>query len=134
MLVDGRMNPVSVLETVKWDDTDMAGVVFYGNYVKYFELGEEAIFRQAGTTRQALMTQCGVWLPRTHVSCRFVRPARYGDTLCISSLVRELTDRRISIAHVLTDHLAGHLVATGEVRIACVTADEFLPISIPTAI
>ena len=80
---------------VLFADTDAMGIVYYANYLKWFETGRVEIMRRHGMAYRELTGE-GIHLPVTEASIRYLSPARYDDLLAIHAEIREC--RRASIA------------------------------------
>lgn len=107
---------------VHWADTDAAGIVWFGNFLRYFEEAEDELFRALGETRLALRRQYGILMPRVEAVCRYRSPARAEEILSIGIAIKDLTSRRIAYqfeARALEDD---RIVCEGEYRVACVDA------------
>lgn len=74
---------------VRYAETDQMGVVYYGNYAQYFEVGRVESIRQLGFTYKEMET-LGVIMPVVELSCKYIRPARYDDLLTVKTKVAEL--------------------------------------------
>src|ERR1700681_2250159 len=81
---------------VHWADTDAAGIVWFGNFLRFFEEAEDELFRALGRTRLELIRDFGILMPRVEATCRFRSPARAEEVLAIGIGVEEMTERRIS--------------------------------------
>ena len=81
---------------VHWADTDAAGVVWFGNFLRFFEEAEDELFRALGRTRMELMEDLGILMPRVDASCKFRVPARAEEVLEIGIAIESITTRRIS--------------------------------------
>ena len=104
---------------VPYADTDRMGVVYYANYLVYFERARNEILREGGLTYDQL-EKMGYMLPVTEAVCNYKNPARYDDILTLSGHVEELRGARIKIAcSVLRD---GELLASGYTVHACVNS------------
>ena len=75
-MVAGNLKFFRSLVRVHWADTDAAGVVWHGNFFRWFESAEEEIYRALGRPRQALLDELGVMMPRVDVRAHFKSPAR----------------------------------------------------------
>ena len=73
---------------VNYYDTDQMGVVWHGNYLKYFEDAREEMLRSLGCPYQELERD-GVIMPVVDVALRYLHPARYGDVLTVKVIVKE---------------------------------------------
>lgn len=80
---------------VIFGDTDAMGIAYYGNYLRWFEVGRVELLRRKGMAYRDL-TGAGVHLPVTEASVRYHSPARYDDLLDVHAALRGM--RRASIA------------------------------------
>jgi acyl-CoA thioester hydrolase len=114
---------------VYWEDTDAGGVVFYANYLRFFERARTEWLRSLGLGQQALRDQTNAILIVTDTRVRYRRPARLDDWLTITVVVRE-TGRASCI--IAQQALCGaQLLCEGEIRIGCVDAGSFRPRRFP---
>jgi acyl-CoA thioester hydrolase len=104
---------------VIFGDTDQMGVVYYANYLRYFESARSALLRSRGLSGRELADQ-GVLFPVAEAGCRYRRPARYEDLLDIDVAIRELGHVRIRFAYEVRRE--GELLADGHTVHACVDA------------
>ncbi len=74
---------------VIYGDTDRAGVVYYANYLRYFEMGRTELLRENGLTYRELEDEDGVVLAVVELNCRYHAPARYDDLLIISTTLEK---------------------------------------------
>lgn len=116
---------------VHWADTDAAGIVWFGNFLRYFETAEDELFRALGRPRGELLDEFGIWMPRVELTCRFRSPARAGDELEVGIAVDLPTERRIVYRFEVRQRATGRLVVEGSYRVACVRRDTFAPIEVP---
>lgn len=73
---------------VRYADTDQMGVVYYGNYAQYFEMGRTEWLRKLGFSYRWL-EENGIMLPVTELQIKYKRPARYDDLITVTtSLIR----------------------------------------------
>ena len=115
-------------------DTDAAGIVWFGNFLRYFEEAEDELFRALGQTRLTLRREQGILMPRVEATCRFRSPARAEDVLSVGIAVRELTTRRLTYDFEARSGAADRLVCEGEYRVACVDADSLRAREFPAVI
>jgi len=118
---------------VHWADTDAAGIVWFGNFLRFFEEAEDEMFRALGRTRLELVRDFGILMPRLEATCRFRSPARAEEVLSVGIAIVELTERRIKYDFVAHERDMQRLVCEGSYRVACVTADTFKPRDFPPA-
>lgn len=81
---------------VYYEDTDAAGVVYYANYLRYFERARTELFAQHGID-VAEYHNMGYFFPITHVDIYYKRPARLGDILEITADIKELKKASITL-------------------------------------
>lgn len=123
--------PFVVQTRVQWADTDAAGVVWMGHFLRFCELAEDELFRATGETRQSLSARFDIFMPRTEASLQFCSPARPGDLLDVSVSVEVVNDRRIRYSFRIAQSDSRTVVATVTYVVACVTRDTFLPCAFP---
>ena len=117
---------------VYWEDTDAGGVVFYANYLKFFERARTEWLRHHGVGQQALRDETGAIFIVTDTRVSYRLPARLDDELEIT--VGVLQGGRASLVIAQQALRGTDLLAEGEIRIGCVDAGTFRPQRIPTAI
>jgi len=114
---------------VYWEDTDAGGIVYYANYLKYFERARTEWLRSLGVEQGVLRQRLGAMFVVSRTVMRYLRPARLDDVLEVTVAVREAA--RVSL-HLEQQALRGtELLAQGDVRIACVDAPTLKPRRIP---
>jgi acyl-CoA thioester hydrolase len=102
---------------VQFSETDVAGLVHFSNFFRYFEDAEHALWRQAGLSIHPERSPIG-W-PRVSASCEFHRPLRFEQEFEIAVHIAEMTRRTIRYEGTITRD--GERVATAVWKIACVT-------------
>jgi acyl-CoA thioester hydrolase len=105
------MEPVATVR-VLFADTDAMGIVYYANYLKWFEMGRAEFMRRLGMAYREL-TGTGIHLPVTEVSVRYLSPARYDDLLSIHTEIRECKRASIAFGYRI-EREDGVLLAEGE--------------------
>jgi len=123
-------SPFSHRLRVYWEDTDAGGVVFYANYLKYFERARTEWLRAYGVGQQALRDETGSIFIVADTRVRYLRPARLDDVVDVSVTVREAGRASLLIAQ--SARRGDEVLAEGEIRIGCVDAGTFRPQRIPT--
>jgi acyl-CoA thioester hydrolase len=117
---------------VYWEDTDAGGVVFYANYLKFFERARTEWLRQMGVAQQALRERCGAIFVVTDTTVRYRAPARLDDELQVSVDLRARGSASMTLVQQVWRGEV--LVAEGEIRIGCVDAGTFKPRRIPSEV
>jgi YbgC/YbaW family acyl-CoA thioester hydrolase len=77
----------TIEERVRWGDVDAASIIFYGSYIRFFEIAETELFRAVGLPYGKLFDELDIWLPRVHLECDFRRAPRLDDLLEVSVYV-----------------------------------------------
>lgn len=104
------MHKTTIQYRVPYADTDQMGVVYYANYLVYFERLRSELLRESSASYREVEAN-GIMLPVVEALCRYKSPARYDDMLEISGWIEELKGPRLKICcEVRRD---GELLAEG---------------------
>jgi acyl-CoA thioester hydrolase len=117
---------------VRYADTDRMGVVYYANYLVWFEIGRTEWLRQAGITYRAL-EESGVVLPVVDVRCEYAQPARYDDEIEIRTRGALLSGVRVRFDYEIVRRETGAVAACGHTIHASVDVNgrpRRLPVSL----
>ena len=117
---------------VYWEDTDAGGIVFYANYLKFFERARTEWLRALGIEQQALRETTGAIFVVGATALRYLRPARLDDLLEVTVELREAGRASMTLAQQALR--AGELLAEGDIRIGCVDAQSLRPRRIPNPV
>jgi acyl-CoA thioester hydrolase len=101
---------------VRYQETDCMKVVYYGNYLTYFEVGRVEFLRQQGLPMSEVDAK--VHLPVVEATVRYVRPARLDDLLEVRCWVSERKRASFRFAYEIVNE-AAEPVATGSTLHAC---------------
>ncbi|MGY0193549.1 tol-pal system-associated acyl-CoA thioesterase [Leptothrix sp. BB-4] len=115
---------------VYWEDTDAGGVVFYANYLKYFERARTEWLRSLGLSQERLRLDTGLLFVVADTAVRYRQPARLDDALEVTVELRERPGR----ASLLLDQQVRRgdaVLAEGRIRVGCVDATRFAPCRLP---
>jgi acyl-CoA thioester hydrolase len=115
---------------VYWEDTDAGGIVFYANYLKFFERARTEWLRALGHSQQEMVDTTGCMFVVQETIVRYLRPARLDDSLVITVDVRERG--RASLRMAQQAWCGDRLLAEGEIRIGCVERATLKPHRIPS--
>ena len=77
--------PVTTTVRVRYAETDQMGIVYYANYLVWFEIGRVELLRALGLSYRALEIDHGCILPVIEATCRYRSPARYDDDILIET-------------------------------------------------
>ena len=103
---------------VIYGDTDQMGVVYYGNYLRFFEAARSDFLREKGARWRDVESRHGVYLPVIEAKVNYKRPAFYDDMLVIETALAELGRAALRFEYKV---LRGDdLLATGHTLHACV--------------
>ena len=104
---------------VIYGDTDMMGIVYYGNYFRYFEAGRSEFLRAAGLPYGDL-EEAGYALPVASAAAKYHASARYDDLLTLETTVDAVRMGSLRMTYRLVREADETLIATGETVHACV--------------
>lgn len=117
---------------VYYEDTDAGGVVYYANYLKFFERARTERLRALGFEQDALRAEAGVIFAVKSARVDYVKPARFNDALWVSAEVTELKRASLTFAQeIRRDGLDGELLCQAAIRIVCLSEGELRPVAIP---
>lgn len=133
---DAHPIPFRFTLRVYWEDTDAGGVVFYANYLKFFERARTEWLRSMGFSQARLRTDTGAIFIVADTAVRYLSPARLDDVLEVSVVPEEVGRASMSLAQQAwrIEGEARSLVAEGRIRIGCVHAGTFITRRIPNDI
>ena len=120
-------NPISI--RIYWEDTDAGGVVYYANYLKFFERARTEWLRALGVEQQALRESSGAIFVVADAQVKYLVPAKLDDMLVVTVKVVE-----IGRASMLLEQQAWRgdaLLVDGRFRIGCVDALTLRPRRMP---
>ena len=120
---------------VYWEDTDAGGIVFYANYLKFFERARTEWLRSKGVEQQRLREETGGMFVVSSTEVKYHRPARLDDMLYVTAKPIQLG----KVACVIEQQARlgspdGPLLAEGTIRIGWVDAASMRPARIPTTL
>lgn len=120
---------------IHWSDTDAAGIAWFPNYFGWFEDAEEELYAAVlGRTRQSLLDELRLGMPRVEANARYRAPIRAGQLIRIGISVTVENPRRLRYHFEMRDDATGVVLADGFVRIACVDLENFTPRDLPREI
>jgi acyl-CoA thioester hydrolase len=121
--------PFSWPARVYYEDTDAGGVVYYANYMKFFERARTEWLRSFGLNQDKLAQEQGLIFVVRRALLDFVRPARLDDMLDIS--VEPLKLARVYLDLAQEARCGTQVLARAEIRVACLNQRGFKPAAIP---
>lgn len=105
---------------IYYEDTDCGGVVYYANYLKYFERARTDYLEQRGLSVAQLMKEGTVFMV-VRAEVEYKAPARYGETLTIETTADTSKNASVTFSHIVKEKTSGRLVVEGSATL--VTAD-----------
>lgn len=129
----------TIEERVLWGDVDAARIIFYGSYIRFFEIAETELFRTVGMSYGKVFDDLDIWLPRVHLECDFKRAAQLDDLLEVSVSVGKIGTTSLRLDFEVrrkTDdgQLEDGLIATAHFVLVATSRDGLKPVPVPEAL
>ena len=115
---------------VYYEDTDMGGIVYHANYLRYIERARSDWVRQLGNDQNAMRDGGLIWVVR-RIEAEYLSTARFEDELIVESTVRKVTPARLVMDQVVTR--AGTPIFTAVVTAVCMNS-KGQPVRLPAEI
>lgn len=112
-----------------YKDTDQMGIVYYGNYYTWFEVGRNEFIRSLGLSYKDLEAK-GIMLPVIESRCSYKTSAKYDDLVVIRTGIREMTGARIIFAYEVIREQDDKLLAKGSTTHAFADAKTLRPVNL----
>ena len=107
-------------DRVRWSDVDIAGIIYFGAYVRFIELAEMELFRELGFPYAKMFDRLGIWLPRVHLEFDFYSPALMDDELVARTHIARLGNSSITFRIVIANDQTGVVDAAATLVVATV--------------
>ena len=120
-----------VEERVRWGDVDAARIIFYGAYIRFFEIAETELFRAAGLSYGRMFDELDVWLPRAHLECDFRRAAQLDDLLEVAVYVGRVGTKSLRLDFEVRRNGESELTASAHFVLVAVDRNNFQSVPIP---
>lgn len=104
---------------VYYEDTDLAGIVYYANYLKFIERGRSEWIRGLGVDQAALKRDHGLVFAVRRIEADYLRPARYDDQLVVETVLQAETGARLVMGQTVTRD--GEVLFSAVVTIVCLS-------------
>lgn len=114
---------------IYYEDTDTAGVVYYGNYFRYFEWGRTEYLRKLKLPLHRYIKD-DILFVAAEASAKYRSPAHYNDVLTLETAVSELRRCSLMFHHTVSNKEKNKLICTGNVKLVSVN-DNGKPIAVP---
>jgi YbgC/YbaW family acyl-CoA thioester hydrolase len=128
-----RAAPFVVSEYVRWSDVDYAGIIFYGAYVRFFEIAETEMFRACGLAYRDVFERYDIFLPRKAVHAEFFKPARLDDRLRVATYVGRVGTKSLTLNFDVLAHDTPALVAAASQVLVCAARATLRSQALPPA-
>lgn len=112
------------------EDTDLGGIVYYVNYLKFMERARTELLRSLGFEQQALQQQ-GLLFVVHSLSARYRQPARLDDELIIQTAIKSHSAASLVFDQQVLRADGRVLLSSAEVKVAAVEAVQLKPVKIP---
>jgi acyl-CoA thioester hydrolase len=110
----GQEDWTSTTFRVRYAETDQMGVVYYANYLIWFEVGRTDLCRQKGFAYRDMEKEDGLCIIVAEVRCRYKAPARYDDEIEVRTCVRQVRRRVIVFGYEIYRRDGDEILAEGE--------------------
>ena len=114
---------------VYYEDTDAGGVVFYANYLKFFERARTEMLRAMGFEQDELIVNEGIIFVVRSVQVDYLHPARFNEQIQVSAEVTIAKKASLTFEQLITR--GDDVLCKGIIRIACLDAKTMHPKAIP---
>lgn len=114
---------------VYYEDTDAGGIVYYANYLKFFERARTEWLRSIDLHQQTLIDSHGAMFVVKRASVDYHAPAKLDDEITLTLSIEKLG--RASVEFTQQAHRGATLLATGQVKVGCVDRAGVRPMAIP---
>ncbi len=119
---------------VYWEDTDAGGIVFYANYLKFFERARTEWLRHLGIEQEALRRSTGGFFVVSQTEVRYLKPARLDDLLCVTARLDKTGRGSLVIGQEARMEKCRSLLAEATIRIGWVDDVSLKPGRIPALV
>ncbi len=114
---------------VYYEDTDAGGVVFYANYLKFFERARTEMLRSLGFEQDQMIAEQKLIFVVRSVQIDYLKPARFNESIDVTAEVTLIKKVSLNFKQVITR--GEDVLCKGDVRIACLDAETLKPKTIP---
>jgi YbgC/YbaW family acyl-CoA thioester hydrolase len=126
--LDGKFR---IEERVRWGDVDAAGIIFYGAYIRFFEIAETELFRAVGLPYGRVFDELDIWLPRAHLECDFRRAAQLDDLLEVAAYVGRIGTKSLRLNFEVRRNGVEEIIADAHFVLVAVRRNTFESIAVP---
>lgn len=120
-----------VHDRVRWSDCDPFGIIYYGAYIRLFQVAEEELFRACGLPFAVLREEKGVWIPRKALQAEFHSPAQLDEEVTIQVHFSRIGRSAITMQFEVYRAADRAHRATGSLTVVSVDKPTMMPRKIP---
>ena len=117
---------------VYYEDTDAGGIVYYANYLKFFERCRTEWLRALGIDQTALARDAGLQFVVKSIACEYRQPARLDDELTVLACIERIGGASLIFVQQLWRDSV--LLADGRIKVACVDVRSLAPAPLPAVL
>lgn len=114
---------------IRYADTDQMGVVYYGNYPKFYEIGRSEMIRDLGYTYKKL-EDSGVFMPVASVNAKYHAPLYYDELITIETTLKQVPQARMVFYHTIYNDKQA-VVHSAEVTLVFLSKESNRPVRVP---
>ena len=117
---------------IYYEDTDAGGIVYYANYLKFFERGRTELLRESYIEQDVLLEKNIAFVVK-NVELNYVKPARFNELITVKTEVIACHKASLQFKQEIF-HKNGELLCTAMTLIACINLQKMKPMAIPSEI
>jgi acyl-CoA thioester hydrolase len=106
---------------VYYEDTDLAGIVYYANYLKFIERARSTMVREAGIDQNAMKNADGLVFAVRHVEATYLKPAKLDDELRIATKLQQLSGAKLLFEQDV--YLREEMLFSSKITVICMNAE-----------
>ena len=117
--------PFVLSEYVRWGDIDLAGIICYGAYIRFYEMAETELFRAMGLPFGKVFERLAIWLPRKVMHTEFHSPAVLDERLKVVTYFSRIGETSLTLNFDVMDATRKSLHASAYQVLVCVDKQSF---------
>lgn len=126
--------PFVLSEYVRWGDIDLAGIICYGAYIRFYEMAETELFRAMGLPFGKVFERLAIWLPRKVMHTEFHSPAVLDERLKVVTYFSRIGETSLTLNFDVMDATRKTLHASAYQVLVCVDKQSFEKRRVPAEI
>jgi len=119
---------------VYYEDTDSGGVVYYANYLRFFERARTEFLRQFDIQQNELIKQQNIIFAVRNINVDYYKPAMFDDLLTVATEIVELKKASLVFKQTIIRDVDESVLCQATCKVACLQADQLKPTAIPEII